>query len=256
MFKNNIPYFKKGNILKKSMLINLRDYPRSFVDIYFDDFSDGILAGCNIFIDDNYFCINKGIIKFKNIIYQLDEVKRIKYFHTNTEIIVKIKVKDIRQEKDFICHESKIILNDKLKMEENEFELGRFKLREGARLRSEYNDFADFATEFNTVNIINVSYSNVERSTLHPLIIKTFAKKFLQFPIEDTFDLSFVMQCLNTRVIDRTLLERYLINKLTLEEKEYTNFEIYRYLKSIIKGLSGVGGNQKKSYIAPKIIVD
>lgn len=48
MLTHIVPKFEKGRILKTEMLENLRDYPRSFLDIRYQDFSDGIITGMNV----------------------------------------------------------------------------------------------------------------------------------------------------------------------------------------------------------------
>ncbi|QTL98663.1 DNA and RNA helicase [Iocasia frigidifontis] len=256
MFKNNTPYFKRGNILKKGMLMNLRDYPRKFFDFYFQDYSNGVIAGSSIFIEDKYFCVNEGIVKFNDIIYISDGISRVKYFNSNKEMIVKIKFRDKREEKDYSCYESDIIVDDNLQIEENELELGRFKLREGAYLRSEYNNFSDFETEFNTVNIINVLYANVSRPTLHPSIVEKFANNLLELSQDDFIDIAFAMECLNSRMVRRDLLENYLNRKLELKKERYTNLDIYKHMKNIIKELLGNRVIKDEGRKAPKIIVD
>jgi hypothetical protein len=237
------------------MLMNLRDYPRNFIDYYFHEYSDGIIAGSDIFIEDRYFCINKGLIKHNGIIYFLDEVNRIEYFNTNKEMIVKIRFMEMREEKDFKCYESQVVLEDDLEIKDNEMEIGRFKLREGARLRSDYSDFGDFQTEFNTINIINVPYASIGRSTLHPLIVESFANNLINLS-RDALDFAFAMECLNTKIVRRILLEKYLIRRLNLEDREYTNLEIYRYMRNIIRELSGVKVIHDKRKTVPKILVD
>lgn len=255
MYKNNIPFFKSGNILKKSMLMNIRDYPRNFVEYYFHDYSDGVIAGSDIFIEDRFFCINKGIVKHNGIIYFLDEESRIEYFNTNKEMIVKIKFMEIKKEKDFHCYESQLVLEDELEIKDSEMEIGRFKLREGARLRSDYNDFMDFETEFNTINIINVPYASIDRPTLHPIIVKNFASYLINLS-KDILDFTFAMECLNSKKVCKLLLEKYLVKRLNIEDKEYTNLEIYRYMKNIVRELSGLRVKHNKRKTMPKILVD
>ncbi|MEJ6949906.1 DNA and RNA helicase [Natronospora cellulosivora (SeqCode)] len=256
MFENNIPYFKNGNILKKSMLLNLRDYPRKFIDIYFQDFSDGIIAGSNIFLDNGYFCVDKGVVKYNGIIYILEELCKIRYENTNKEMIVKIRFLAKEEKKDFKIYSSDIILDDDLELKSNEIELGRFKLREGAKLRSTYKDFMDFSTEFNTINIINVPYANIDEATLHPLIVRFFAKKILELNDDNLIDYAFALECLNSRVINRILLENYLKRRLNLPGDNYSNLDIYNYMNDIIKSLSGMKTNHSNTKKIPKIIVD
>ena len=48
MFKNIYPLFERKRLLKKEMLENIRDFPRDIFDIFFRNYSDGILTGCDI----------------------------------------------------------------------------------------------------------------------------------------------------------------------------------------------------------------
>jgi hypothetical protein len=59
-------------------------------------------------------------------------------------------------------------------LKEDELELGRFKLREGAVLRSDYTDFFDLITEYNTINVINVEYAGIKESTMNLLCSRNF----------------------------------------------------------------------------------
>jgi hypothetical protein len=136
-------------------------------------------------------------------------------------------------------------------------ELGRFKLREGATLRAIYNQFSDFATEYNTINIINVKYANLNKYTLHPLIVRNFANKLLQESEGDYLDIAFSMSSLNSRIANRDVIINYLSRKLNLVRKDYTNLDIYKYMQRVIKGLSGNGRKKSKVENGPsKIIVD
>lgn len=257
MFTNKFPYFKKGNILKKEMLQNLRDYPRNFLKLYYDGYSEGIISGSDIFIEDDYICINSGIIKFKEAIYIMEDNYKINYSNTNKEIVIKLKCFGLEETADFKEYKSKIFLDDNIKLAADEFELGRFKLREGAKLRANYNNFLDFDTEYNTINIINVKYSNYDNYTLHPLIIKEFANQILKKADDSYLDLAFSMECLNSRAIDRGLMISYISKKLEIVEEEYTNFEIYTYMKRIIKSLADSRENKRSvPKRRSKIIVD
>ncbi|WP_018249133.1 hypothetical protein [Orenia marismortui] len=257
MFSNKIPYFKRGNILKKGMLENLRDYPRNFLNLYFNDYSDGIISGCDILIEDDYLCINQGIIKFNGLIYIMDQFYKINYSNTNKEVLIKVKFFEAEDSRDYKNYSSEILLDENLKLADDEFELARFKLREGAKLRANYSSFADFDTEYNTINIINVAYSNHGQSTLHPLIVSNFAKEILARTSDDSLDLVFAMECLNSRAVNRDLMISYVSKKLALAKEEYSNLELYKYMKKIIKSLSYAKEDKRNSpRRQSKIIVD
>ena len=48
MFQNIYPVFEPKRLLKKEMLENLRDFPRSLFGLQYQNYSDGILYGCDI----------------------------------------------------------------------------------------------------------------------------------------------------------------------------------------------------------------
>ena len=72
MYKIELPLFKKGSILKKEMLENLKNFPRDFSEIYYKDYGNGIIPGCDISIDSFDIIISRGIIKQNNKLYILD----------------------------------------------------------------------------------------------------------------------------------------------------------------------------------------
>jgi hypothetical protein len=94
LFANVFPNFHKGRILKKEMLENLRDYPRNFIDIYFKDFSKGIISGVDLVVGEKNITVSKGIIKFRSKIYMLEEEIKLLYCSTNKEVVIKVKFSD------------------------------------------------------------------------------------------------------------------------------------------------------------------
>ncbi len=257
MFANIIPKFGKGRILKKEMLENLRDYPRNFGQIYFEDYSDGIISGADIHICESSIMVKKGIIKYKKSIYMLDEEYEIPYQQTNTEVLIKISFAAQYSDNDYVSFNSEIFIDENTKIKENELELGRFKLREGAILRSEYKDFYDFSTEYNTINVINVEYAGLKKSTINPRILDYFANILLKNNPENTFDIVFAMQCLNSETVEREAILYYISNRLTMEYKDYPNAQIYKYLTHIVRETES--GKKRKVDIPNKpsrIIVD
>lgn len=244
MFTNVLPLFAKGRILKKEMLENLRDFPRAFFDIYFTDYSDGVIIGSEVIIGDNLITIAKGIVKHDSCLYLLEDNLQIPYFNINKEMMIKVKFLAAEADGDFRSCSTKIFLDQQLEVAPDEMELGRFKLREGAVLRSDYTDFFDFATEYNTINVINVSYAAPGMATLNPMILGYFARIILKSGSTNAYDLNFAMHCLGQNRVTRELILYYLANRQEREYQEYTNMEIYRYLTLIVKELeSGVKQN-------------
>ncbi|MGM0368835.1 MAG: DNA and RNA helicase [Bacillota bacterium] len=256
MFSNQLPIFNRGSILKKEMLKNLRDYPRNLVNLYLADYSDGILAGSDLEIKGKEIIIKPGIIKYKQQLYLLNESKRLTYQATNQERLIKIKFDLAEENGGFKEWNSELYLTSGEDIATDELELGRFKLREGANLRTDYNQFSDFSTEYNTVNIINVKYSSVGKATLHPDIINFFANKILTSDTDNQFDISFALQALQSQVVNRNLIKKYLMRKLELRQDSYTNLEIYQYLSRIIRRLSDYQIATPEAKSDNKILID
>ncbi len=246
MFIHTFPSFEKGRILKKEMLESLRDYPRNFFDIYFENLSYGIISGADLVINDNSIKITRGILKHKDKIYILEKDYILPYQYTNKEVIIKIRFLEEEIEGDFNINPTKIFLDENRNIEENEMELGRFKLREGAFLRSHYKDFYDFSTEYNTVNLIHVPYAGKEKTTVSPLLLREFATILLKNKVTSPYDVSFAMACMNEGKVERDLILYYISNKLDIPFKEYSNEEIYKYLCQIIREIEGSSGAKKE----------
>jgi hypothetical protein len=235
LFVNIFPNFDKGRILKQEMLENLRDYPRNFFDIYFKYFSKGIISGADLVVGEKDITVAKGIIKFENKIYMLEREVTVPYYATNKEVIIKVKFIDQAVKGDFNINTAELFIDENTFIERDELELGRFKLREGAQLRADYKDFLDFSTEYNTLNIINVEYSGVKKSTLHPSILRYFSAIILKSEVDNAYDITFAMQCMNQMYMDRELILYYISNRLGIEYKEYSNMQIYKHLSQIAR---------------------
>jgi len=257
LFTNIVPKFGKGRILKKKMLENIRDYPRNFVGIFYKDYSDGIISGADIRVCESTIIINKGIVKHNGIIYMLEREFEVPYHQTNKEVLIKIRFEDECGDSDYNVFNSKIVIDDNTEIADNEMELGRFKLREGAVLRSEYMDFYDFSTEYNTINVINVEYAGIKKSTLNPLILNYFANVVMKNNPENMLDIVFAFECLNKGAVEREAILYYISNRLEMEYKDYPNFQIYKYLTSIVREIES--GKKRKVDLPNKpmrIIVD
>lgn len=258
LFTNVFPNFGKGRILKKEMLENLRDYPRNFLDIYYKDFSDGIISGTDIKTEDGKLVIGRGIVKFAGRIYMLEEDVSLPYHPSDREAVIKIRFLDESAEEDFCFHRTRIFIDDNCTLDQNEMELGRFTLQEGARLRLDYENFSDFSTRYNVLNIIHVQYSGWKKGTLSPVILRYFAQIALGSRTERGDDVAFAMQCLNQEYMGRDVILYYISRRLGIEHKDYSNQEIYKHFAAIIKKLESGSDGQGEVRKPPfrKIIVD
>lgn len=244
MFVDLYPQFQRGRILKTEMLTHLRDYPRQLLDIHYQDYSDGIIAGADILVNEHHLSITRGIVKHLGRLYVLDHDIRLPYETTGKETVLKIRFKEKKLDMDFITYETDLVLDENTEIAEDELELSRFKLKKGARLRADYESFADFATEYNTLNLINIPYAGTGESTLHPTIMRYFAQEVLQSGSTVAYDTMMAMLCMNDGTVKRQVILHYLANRLGAGYRELTNEQIHRYLLQIVNEVNG--GNKAR----------
>jgi len=138
-----------------------------------------------------------------------------------------------------------------------EIEITRFITRVGAELRNDYNSFKDLRRDFNLLELINTKYSSKhELGTLHPKILELFGKEASKKTNLDIYDVNFYVNCLNESV-ERDIIIAYINLKLEMEQKNYSNEELYQYL---VKILDNLGKDreiiQKKRVVPRKITIE
>lgn len=259
MFENRYPLFNSGRLLKINMLEELRNFPRGVFEAWFKGYSDGIICGCDVEISDNYIKVLKGIIKHNDVIYILKEESKIEYTCNNKLMILKVKFLPEMLESDFKINSTEIGLTENLELGENEIEICRFKLRTGAKLRINYTDFNDLSTEYDTVNTIYAPYAAYGESSLSPEILRRFGKELLSCNLSEAWDISFAMMCVqNKDTIQKEIIVSYLVYKLNIEVRDYSNEELYYYLLDVLKSAKGSnsGHGRRGGGKFKKILID
>jgi hypothetical protein len=256
LFIHQYPHFQKGRVLKGVMLENLRDYPRALSDLHFQNYSDGIIAGVEVYVKGENLVISKGIVKYNGRLYTLHSDYEVAYLQSKKESYLKIRFAEEQNELDFTIFTAEILLEDAVECSKNEIELARFKLKPGARLRSELIDFFDFATEFNTLNHIHCQYAGIQNSTFHPMILRQFAREILQNKPSNPFDIAFTLECLNQERIQREAIELYISNRLELAEHRFSNSQIHRYLSRILLEVKNGGRKTGTAPLRQRMIVE
>jgi len=242
VFLNIYPVFEKKRLLKKEMLENIRDYPRNLFGILYQDYSDGVLSGCNLEADNGGVVIKPGILYYKGIPYVLEEPWRVPCKPEGRLVYLKVRFLDKSTGIGQVEYLTKIYL-DEVKPDNNqEIELGRFKLQEGARLRTDYVDYYDYSTEFDTVDRIHVPYAAPgEKYGIWPRLLKCYAKTMMKYSVQNSLDCAFCMNCLQLREAMPYEMVRVYLNSRLGQEEEYTNEEIYLGLKRILSQAVGRG---------------
>lgn len=257
MFANHYPHFQKGRILKREMLENLRDYPRDFLDSYFQDYSNGIITGVDLLVADTSIHITRGIVKHNAKLYTLQRSYELPYKATEQETILKIQFAEEENNLDFTNFTTTIVLDHDMHLAPNEIEIARFKLKAGTKLRSEPIDFLDFATEYNTVNYLHCQYAGIQKSTYHPKVLQYFAKELLESRPTNPYDITFAFECLNQERVQRAVIELYISNRLELEFQTFSASQIHKYLYRILSEAKNGGRRAGHSQGRPKrMIVD
>ncbi|WP_438347729.1 DNA and RNA helicase [Paenibacillus sp. FA6] len=258
MFTHLYPHFNKGRILKTEMLTNLRDFPREFVDIHYADYSDGIVTGANLKVGPKHLIISPGIVRHEGRLYILNESTEISYLATGKELALKIRFLEVKEGSDLTVYSSEMVLDEQVDCNSSELELGRFKLKEGARLRQDYQNFTDFTTEYNTLNVLHTSYAAHGESTLSPLIMRYFADQMLRSGSADPRDLVFAMMCGNEGTVSRSMILHYIAGRMGIAYKEYTHVQIHKHLGRILDNVRS-GGKARGSFSMggpQRVIVD
>lgn len=256
LFTYKEPKFEKGRILKTAMLENLRDFPREFADIYYRDYSDGIITGAEIVVSLETLSIKPGIAKHRGKLYLLNEQIVLPYQTTGRESSVKIRFHESSEDGDWCMQHSEIVLEERLETSEDELELCRFKLKEGARLRQDYQNFRDLATEYNTVNLLHASASAYGQSTVLPVVMRMYGDELLRRGSTDPQDMAFAMLCLNEGVLHRSVILHYIASRLGMAFRDYGNADIHKHLLRILDSARGGGRKGLSSGSPGRMIVD
>lgn len=239
MFQNIYPVFETKKLLKKEMLDSLRDFPRELFDLQYRGYSDGILMGCELEGYEGGLKIMPGILYYQGIPYFLKRPFDISVQADGNLAYLKVrflgKTVGARQEE----YLSQIYIDGRIPDTNCELELGRFKLQVGARLRTEYVDFGDYATEFDTMDRIQVPYAALGQHGIWPQLLKCFAKELLQFSKHDMGDIAFCLDCLQLeKAMPYEAVKAYLNVRLR-QDRDYTNQQVYSALRNILRESKG-----------------
>ena len=180
MMEHIYPAFERGRIMKKELLWALRDYSYSTLQTRYRDHADGIITGCRVRAEGDMLCIGQGMIKCADFIFLITGEERIPYAPTGEYESLRFRLAGKEELPDYTRYRTEFVLDGHLERGANEIELCRFKLKEGARLRTEYKDFYDIQTEYDTVNLAHAAWSAAGRNTLSKEVTDYFARKVLE----------------------------------------------------------------------------
>lgn len=249
MFKFESPVFVHKNILKKNMLDELRDYPLAISRMMLAGYGSGVLTGTEITWEDNVLKIQPGLISYGGNIYRMENTWEMDCPPTDRLTYINVRFVTMDYERDQMGGIGEIFLSEDM-AEHNGIELGRFRLQEGARLRTEYENFEDYRTEFDTVNRIHMPYICPGGTGLWPVLLEEYALELLATGTNNPYDITLAMQLLGTGGQASTkLLEWYVAGNKEQRMTRLTNGQLYDELLHILRerktGNSGFAKPQK-----------
>lgn len=251
-----VPVFAGRRILKKESLWDIRDYTYAGWQLYYAEYTDGLLKGCDIRAEDGQLVIGKGMLKFHDFIYLMMEEERVDYQPKNRWQVLKAEFSEDETNLDYKAYRVKFFLDEEMELGENQIEMCRFYLREGSVLRDSYKNFADMSTEYDTVNLICATVAGIGEKTLHPLVVKQFGEELWNMEEKDQFDFGFCSLVWNTQGrVERKVIAAYLSNKMkkavVANIMSYDNQMVYEKLENIVDNM----GKFKKEKVNTRVII-
>lgn len=255
--ENRFPLFMGRRILKKESLWDVRDYAYAGWQLYYADYTDGLLKGCAIRAEDGTLVIGRGMMKFHEFIYLMQEEEKVAYQPHNGWQILKAEFSEDETNFEYKGYRARFFLDCDMELKENQMEMCRFYLREGSVLRDSYKNFSDMATEYDTVNLIYATVAGVGEKTLHPALLLQFGEELWNMREKETADFVFSYMVVNNNgKIERQSIIRYLQNKGRKESEKdssaWDNNMIYAEMERILRHRGagyGKGHDRKMIYV-------
>ena len=242
------PIFTKGRVVKKESIEYLRDFPHDFIETTLSNYSDGILYGFDISFAENSdgerkVMVTKGAVKFQENVLVFSECMVPVNDHEKLQYL-KLHIGEKHCTEDYACRTIEIVL-DTNSPKQNEFELGRFALNYGAILRCDYDSFSDMVTPENTLDITNVPYAGIGDATLHPRVMKEFARGLLQ-KSSDPVDVCFCLMCMNSHIVYKDSILWFVSKRDKSDYENCTLSQLYSKLEGILAWQTDRTGNKQK----------
>lgn len=232
-----IPIFKRGSILTQEMLEAMKQYMVDVTAAGFLEYGDGIICGLKTAVSDGILTIGGGLVKYNGTILVLDGSESVPVFEKNELQFVKLSITDKEIGTDFECVNVHLIIDSDTEKKNNEIEICRMQVQNGARLRNDYRSLEDMGTAYDTLQLIHADYAGYKEPGIHPQILEQFAKELRESRGKGPEDICFLQQIygMQGRSLNRGLIEFYLSEKLKGKASGYTNEEIYKGLCSILR---------------------
>lgn len=255
--QNLYPLFERNRILKKELLWALRDYSFTQTRLDYEEYADGMLRGCEVRVDGKQIVVGSGIIKYGGFICLMDEEESTPYAPCDEFVSVKMRFHTQQESADYHVYTMELVTDADTILKDNEFEVCRYKLQEGAALRDRHTELLDMATEYNTLNYLYATWGGLRERSIAPAVIRRFAREILASGTPEAEDIGFAYLCLSQPgAIPMEILKDYLERNGRNKDGLSTENLFYEMCQ-VTKKLGGTGisrGREKAS--RRKIIVD
>ncbi len=243
MFVDNKIIFAEKNILKSDTLQVLESYPRELINLMYSDFSDGIICGARVTSAENYkLIVSPGIIKYKGIIYHMNEKAVIPYRNDKNLQFLRIRFLDEEETAEGIKRGTEFVISTDTREFPYELEIARFISERGANMIIEGSSMEELALNRNHIDVKFAKYSTNCGDTISPYILKVFVEEYLKKMMPSEGDMAFCLQVLNGKNISRDAICAYISYKTKSRKYNLNNEEIYLELLNILR-TSSDGGN-------------
>ena len=115
-----VPVFAGRRILKKESLWDIRDYTYAGWQLYYAEYTDGLLKGCDIRAEDGRLVIGKGMLKFHDFIYLMMEEERVDYQPKNRWQVLKAEFLEDETNLDYKAYRVRFFLDEEMELGENQ----------------------------------------------------------------------------------------------------------------------------------------
>ncbi len=237
------PVFKAGNILTHDMLALLKEAAFDSEHLRYAEYSDGVLNGCDITTSPGQIKIGKGIIIIKSKLFYLYKEQIIPIEADNDLRLVVARAGECEESFDYISREVNIRVISEEALLPGDVELCRFRLQEGAVLRSSYKDFMDMNTEYDTVCLKYSKWAAYKAPSISLVILHKFMEEAIKNNIVNAEDRSFLGRIAATdgTTLNATELNMYLSWKLNQPYIERDSKDIYKGLADVLRMFKGEG---------------
>ena len=158
--------------------------------------------------------IAPGMIKCADFIFLVTGEERVPYAPTGEYSSLRFCLREREELPDYTRYRTEFVLDGQLERGKNEIELCRFRLKAGAELRTEYKDFYDIQTEYDTINLADATWSSAGQNTLSKEVTDYFAHKVLECEKAADADVQFAYFLLQGReAADYRVLTDYIRRK-------------------------------------------